>query len=73
MTKELIYDNPLNCERALEGFVLEGSAVMTFPQGRLRLENRLDPSLKQKANYVLWCPQESVSYTHLTLPTTRRV
>ena len=58
MTKELIYDNPLNCERALEGFVLEGSAVMTFPQGRLRLENRLDPSLKQKANYVLWCPQE---------------
>ena len=56
--KELIYENSLDCEGSLAGFVLEGSAVMTFPQGRLRLENRLDPSLKQKANYVLWCPQD---------------
>lgn len=56
--KELIYENALDCESSVNGFVLEGEAVMTFPQGRLRLENRLDPSLKQKANYVLWCPQE---------------
>ncbi len=58
MKKDLIYENALDCERALEGFILEGSAAVTFPQGRLRLENRLDPSLNQKANYVLWCPQD---------------
>ena len=58
MTRELIYANPLDSEDSVKGFVLEGSAALSFPQGRLRLENKLDASLNQKANYVLWCPEE---------------
>ena len=58
MTKELIYANPLDCADAVKDFVLEGSAALSFPQERLRLENKLDASLNQKANYVLWCPEE---------------
>ena len=57
MTRELIYANPLDCADAVKDFVLEGSAALSFPQGRLRLENKLDASLNQKANYVLWCPE----------------
>lgn len=56
--KQLIYDNPLTCEDNLKDFILEGSAAMSFPQGRLRLENKLDGALGQKANYVLWCKEE---------------
>lgn len=56
--KTLIYDNPLACEEDLKDFILEGSAAVSFPQGRLRLENKLDASEQQKANYVLWCTKE---------------
>lgn len=55
---KLLYENPLSCEEELKGFILEGSAKMTFPKGRMRLENVIDPSNGQKANYVLWCPEE---------------
>lgn len=56
--KQLIYDNPLTSEENLKDFILEGSAAMSFVQGRLRLENKLDAALEQKANYVLWCKEE---------------
>lgn len=56
--KKLIYENPLACEADLKDFVLEGQAAMSFPQGRLRLENKLDAAEQQKANYVLWCKEE---------------
>lgn len=56
--KRLIYDNPLTSEENLKDFILEGSAAMSFVQGRLRLENKLDAALAQKANYVLWCKEE---------------
>ena len=52
---KLIYENPLASEADLEDFVLEGKAKMTFPEGRLRLENAESASIGQKANYVLWC------------------
>lgn len=55
---KLIYENPLSCEGDIEGFVLEGSAQVSFPEGRLRLENALSAEEGQKANYVLWCPQD---------------
>lgn len=55
---KLLYENPLSCEEDLKGFIFEGSAKMTFPKGRMRLENVMDPSNGQKANYVLWCPEE---------------
>ena len=53
----LIYANPLRCPADLQDFRLEGRAVMTFPEGRLRLENAESAVLGQKANYVLWCGQ----------------
>lgn len=53
-----IYENRLSCREDLTGFVLEGDARVTFPNGRLCLENGMDPSNGQRANYVLWCPEE---------------
>lgn len=51
----LIYENKLACAQDIENFRLEGSAWITFPNGRMRMENAKEPSLGQKANYVLWC------------------
>lgn len=53
--EKLIYDNPLASEKDVEGFVLEGKAKITFPNGKLRLENALSAAEGQKANYVYWC------------------
>lgn len=55
---KLLYENALSCEEDIAGFILEGSAKITFEEGRMRLENVLDPVNGQKANYVLWCPEE---------------
>ena len=56
--QRLIYENALSCERDVEGFVLEGSARLSFPEGKLRMENALSAAEGQKANYVLWCPED---------------
>ena len=55
---QLIYENPLSCSRDIEGFVLEGTAKLSFPEGKLRMENGLGAEQGQKAKYVLWCPEE---------------
>ena len=55
--KERIYDNPLASAADVAGFVLEGSASVTFEDGRMRMQNRLDPALGQKSNFVYWCPE----------------
>lgn len=55
---KLIYDNPLSSEEDIKDFILEGSAIATFPQARMRLENALSAVEGQKANYVLWCPED---------------
>lgn len=56
--RKLIYENALSCEEDIRGFVLEGSAKLSFPEGKLRMENALSATQGQKANYVLWCPEE---------------
>ncbi len=53
---KLIYENPLSCEEDIKDFVLEGTAKITFPEGKMRMENALSANEGQKANYVLWCP-----------------
>ena len=53
--EQLIYENPLACEADIKGFRLEGSAKITFPGGRMRMENAISAEAGQKANYVLWC------------------
>ena len=55
--KELIYENPLAAPEDVAGFRLEGDAALTFPQERLRMENRRDPEEGQAANFVYWCPE----------------
>lgn len=55
---ELIYENPLAAEADIKDFIMEGEAVITFPLGRMRLENKLSEKEGQKANYVLWCQEE---------------
>ncbi|MCD7862735.1 MAG: YesU family protein [Lachnospiraceae bacterium] len=55
---KLIYENPLSCEADIADFVLEGRALISFPEGKLRLENAMAAENGQKANYVLWCPRE---------------
>lgn len=54
----LIYENKLAKEQDIREFRLEGSAKITFLNGRMRMENGIDASLGQKANYVLWCMEE---------------
>ncbi|MGW4795473.1 DUF1961 family protein [Nonomuraea sp. NPDC004297] len=53
-----IYRNALAGPRDLAGFRMEGDGVMSFPQGRLRLESLRPASEGQAANLVLWCPEE---------------
>lgn len=52
----LLYHNPLAAPRDIDGFRLEGQAQITFPAGRLRMENAVSAQYGQKSNYVLWCP-----------------
>lgn len=54
---KLIYENALSGEEDIKGFVLEGSAKLSFPEGKLRMENAISAAQGQKANYVLWCPE----------------
>ncbi len=54
----LIYKNNLSSPESVGEFLLEGKALMSFPNGCLRLENAESAELGQKANYVLWCKKE---------------
>ena len=54
----LIYENPLAGEEDLWDFRLEGRAKISFPAGRMLLENAESADLGQKANYVLWCEKD---------------
>jgi len=58
VNKTLIYENPLASENDVKGFRLEGSASITFPNHRMRMENLLDPSEGQKSNFVFWCDKD---------------
>jgi len=56
--EKVIYENPLSCKEDINGFILEGKANISFPEGVMRMENALSSEEGQKANYVLWCPEE---------------
>ena len=51
---KILYENNFTEDSALNDFILEGSAHITTNNGALRMQNVLDPSLGQKANFVLW-------------------
>ncbi|HVW19641.1 MAG TPA: DUF1961 family protein [Opitutaceae bacterium] len=50
--------NALASAGDVRGFRLEGQAQISFPEGRLRLANALDPALGQKSNFVYWFDRE---------------
>lgn len=56
--RKLFYENKLNSPQDIKEFILEGSAHITFPEGRMRMENKIDPKEGQKSNFVLWCNQD---------------
>lgn len=53
-----IYHNPLAAASDVEGFRMEGQGLVSFPEGKLRLENGMDPEAGQAANFVFWCPED---------------
>ncbi|WP_192703489.1 YesU family protein [Paenibacillus sp. OAS669] len=53
----MIYYNPLAAEKDVSGFRLEGEASASFPNGAMRMENKLDPEEGQASNFVFWCPE----------------
>ncbi len=55
---DVLYENALSSQSDLAGWRLEGKAAITFPQGRMRLESIVPATEGQKANYVLWCPND---------------
>ena len=54
----LIYENPLAEESDIRGFVMEGQAYISFQNGSMVMESALDPALGQKANFVMWWPED---------------
>lgn len=56
--EKLIYSNKLSCSSDIKDFIIEGEAVVSFENGCMRMKNALNSEYGQKANYVLWCPQE---------------
>lgn len=55
--REKIYYNPLAADKDVSGFRMEGEAAVSFPNGRMRMENKLDPAEGQSSNFVFWCPE----------------
>lgn len=53
-----IYENALDSADCIKDFILEGQAKITFADGCMQMENALSAVEGQKANYVLWCPEE---------------
>ena len=53
--EKLIYENPLATPEDVQDFVLEGSANISFENGKMRMENAISAEAGQKANYVFWC------------------
>ena len=54
----MLYHNGLASAADIADFRMEGDGVVSFPQGRLRLESRRPPEDGQDANIVLWCPRD---------------
>ncbi|UQZ35653.1 DUF1961 domain-containing protein [Paenibacillus sp. PK3_47] len=53
-----IYHNSLAGPEQMDGFRMEGDGITSFPMGRLRLESTRSAEEGQKANIVLWCPED---------------
>lgn len=55
---DLLYSNPMASEADVAAFRLEGEAHISFPNGRLRMENARNAAEGQKSNFVYWCDRD---------------
>lgn len=53
-----LYFNPLASEGDVKDWRMEGRGKVTFADNRIHLENELDESLGDEANWVFWCPED---------------
>lgn len=58
--RELLYENPLVAQDDIREFRLEGDVAITFPRGRMRMENACerDEEEHRHANFILWCTRD---------------
>ncbi|UOY88695.1 YesU family protein [Bacillus glycinifermentans] len=55
---DVIYRNSLSSGGEVRGWVMEGRGKISFPEGRLHMENELDPErYGDDAHFVYWCPE----------------
>ena len=56
----LLYENSLSSENDIESFRREGEVAITFPRGRMRMENAQEPNPDKgvHGNFLLWCEQD---------------
>ncbi|WP_028549098.1 YesU family protein [Paenibacillus sp. UNC451MF] len=64
--QQMIYYNPLASDKDVSGFRLEGEASVSFSNGTMRMENKLDPAEGQASNFVFWCPEDFPSDIRVT-------
>lgn len=55
---DILYENPFAGVDDVKNFRLEGDACITFPRGRMRLEQAYERDREngRHANFVFWCP-----------------
>lgn len=54
---DTLYENALASEQDVAGFLTEGQPAISFPLGRLRLENGLPADGDTTPHFLFWCPQ----------------
>lgn len=50
-----IYKNKLSCYDDVKNFILEGEAIISFKNGKMIMENAIDPASDKNPNFVFWC------------------
>lgn len=57
---DLLYENPLSTPADVADFRAEGDVALSFPRGRMRMENAFDRDEKthQHGNFLFWCPRD---------------
>jgi len=56
---DVLYENPLSRQADIEDFHAEGDVLLTFPHGRLRMQNAVEPGPDAgvHGNFLFWCPE----------------
>lgn len=54
--RNLIHENPFASSADITDFNLEGGAKLSFKNGKLRMQNKLESEDGQKSNFVSWRP-----------------